>query len=189
MWSFIQGLEEEPFNSFYVYAHYRLSDDKLFYIGKGKNKRAWVKNKRNTYWNNVVNKHGFRVLILAQNLTETEAYELEKQTIELFKAMYCPLTNLTEGGMGGKGYVVSEETRKKMSVARRGKTRPKHVIESMANANSRKFIVVNPNGNVITGFNLTKFCRENNLDVRNIHAVIKGKDKSHKGWTQYKGEQ
>lgn len=189
MLSSIHDLVVEPSNPFYVYAHYRLSDGQLFYIGKGKNKRAWTKNKRNNYWNNVVNKHGFYVSLLAQDLTEEDAYVLEKQVIELFKTMYCPLTNLTAGGVGGKGYVASEETRKKMSIARKGKPRPKHVVDVVANANSREFIIVEPSGNTVKGFNLTKFCRENNLDVRNIHAVIKGKDKSYKGWTQYKGEQ
>ena len=59
----------------YVYGHYRESDGKLFYIGKGIGNRAWDKIRRNRYWFRVVNKHGLIVKIIEDNLTE----ELSRQ--------------------------------------------------------------------------------------------------------------
>lgn len=50
------------------------------------------------------------------------------------------------------------------------------------------FTLVNPNGEIIKGKNLSKFCRENNLSCQNLGQIIKGRHFSHKGWTQYKGE-
>ena len=49
---------------FYTYAHTK-PDKTIFYIGKGKDNRAWDTYNRSTYWKRVVNKHGFNVEILA----------------------------------------------------------------------------------------------------------------------------
>lgn len=84
-------------NNYYVYAHYTLDTNKLFYIGKGKKDRASSKNKRNQYWFKIVNKHGYRIEFLNRNLTEIDAYNLEIKYIEQFQ----PRCNFTKGGTGG----------------------------------------------------------------------------------------
>lgn len=44
--------------------------------------------------------------------------------------------------------------------------------------------IKSPSGKIYKDIiNLRRFCRENNLTATNLHAVIKGKAKSHKGWT------
>lgn len=89
---------------YYVYLHKRKKTDKIFYVGKGsKNKNGdrynSVKN-RNTRWNRIVEKDGgFDVEIYKDNLTEDEAYELEKKLIaDIGLENLC---NITEGGEGG----------------------------------------------------------------------------------------
>ena len=55
-------------NTFCVYAHTK-PDGAIFYIGKGTKRRPKDVRGRNTYWKNVVNKHGLNVIVLADNLT------------------------------------------------------------------------------------------------------------------------
>lgn len=65
-------------NNYYVYYHKRLKDNSIFYVGKGKGKRAYSKSMRNVHWQNIVNKDiGFIVEIIKENLTNKTALELE----------------------------------------------------------------------------------------------------------------
>jgi len=82
----------------YVYGHYKADTGELFYIGKGTGNRAWVLTGRNSYWNNVVNKHGVEIKILYDGLTDEDAYEKEKEVIA--EVGLENLTNITEGGEG-----------------------------------------------------------------------------------------
>lgn len=84
---------------YYVYIHYRLDSNTPFYVGKGKNRRAYDKRGRNSFWKRIVDKHGYRVEIKSQDLTEQEAFNLEINTIEELRKIYT-LANVTEGGEG-----------------------------------------------------------------------------------------
>lgn len=104
----------------YVYGHYKADTDELFYIGKGKDKRAWDKHSRNKHWNAVVKKHGYTVKILVDNLTDEEAYKRETELIA--EAGMNNLVNKTEGGVGLTSDVAKEtmnrpEVKKKVSEA------------------------------------------------------------------------
>ena len=46
----------------------------------------------------------------------------------------------------------------------------------------REFTIQRPDGIIITGKNVTKFCLQNNLNSGNIIMVLNGKYKSYKGW-------
>jgi hypothetical protein len=83
----------------YVYGHYKADTGELFYIGKGKGKRAWRSWGRSTYWKRVANKHGWTVKILEDNLTEEEAYAKEMLLIE-----ETGIDNLVNTRQGGYGY-------------------------------------------------------------------------------------
>jgi len=96
-------------NKFYVYFHKKISDGVIFYVGKGSNRRAFSKSGRNAYWNNVVNKHGYEIEIFKNNLSENDAFELERLAIKTLKEIGVPLTNMTDGGEGSGGYKPSEE--------------------------------------------------------------------------------
>jgi hypothetical protein len=66
----------------YIYAHQSL-DGVPFYIGKGQDGRAWSKD-RDANWQRFVNTHlsgQYKVVILADNLTERQAEELESDWI------------------------------------------------------------------------------------------------------------
>jgi hypothetical protein len=89
----------------YTYAHYRESDNRVFYIGKGVKRRAWActKGSRGQHWLRAKEKHGFRVEILARWATKDEAFEHEKFLISTFRDMGHPLVNKTNGGEGSLG--------------------------------------------------------------------------------------
>lgn len=133
-------------NIFYVYLHRRLSDNKVFYVGKGHANRAWVSSKRNNHWNNVVAKHGYSVEIVFDNLSEEDAFQVEKDTILEMRYFGFPLVNMTDGGEGSwgfkqnpqmvreranrrKGIPLSKEHRDKISCAQKGKPKSRQSVE------------------------------------------------------------
>jgi hypothetical protein len=106
---------------YYTYAHIRNDTNKIFYIGKGKGRRAYITRNRNKLWKNIVAKHGYTVDILAYWSTEAEAFEHEEILIKCFRKMGYNLSNQTDGGEGISGLEHTEETRKKMSLSKKGK--------------------------------------------------------------------
>jgi hypothetical protein len=101
--------------SFYTYIHTKKDTGEVFYVGKGKNDRAFHKYDRSKYWQNTAKKHGYDVSILAQWENEVDAYEHEKLLILCFKDMGVSLVNLTDGGDGVVGYKATDEVKEKMS--------------------------------------------------------------------------
>lgn len=102
--------------NFYVYVHYQADSDIPFYVGKGFGRRAYKKTNRSEFWKNVEKKHGCRVEILHQNLSEEEAFLLEKTTIQMFGRRNVgsgPLVNLTDGGVAHRGLFTAKRPEKK----------------------------------------------------------------------------
>lgn len=96
-------------NKFYVYIYERLTDGTVFYVGKGTGDRAF-KGKRNPHCENVKRKHGYKILILAENLSELESFNLEIFLISHYRNKYGDkLTNRTNGGEGVSGYIQTEQ--------------------------------------------------------------------------------
>ena len=108
-------------NVFYVYLHRRKTDNKVFYVGKGKGKRAYSKASRSQWWNSVADKHEMTVEIVFDNLSEDDAFQIEKDTILEFRYFEHPLVNLTDGGEGMSGYKPYEEQRKRVSEKMQGR--------------------------------------------------------------------
>ena len=105
---------------FYTYAHYK-PEGGLFYIGKGKQRRAYAMDGRNSHWNNIVAKYGRpRVQLLAGWKTEQEAFEHEKVLIACFKDLNYVLANKTDGGEGSVGYRHTAEQKEKNRQAKLG---------------------------------------------------------------------
>lgn len=46
-----------------------------------------------------------------------------------------------------------------------------------------EFTIKSPDGEIITAINITQFAIQHNLQAANLHRVINGTLKSHKGWT------
>jgi len=104
---------------FYTYAHVK-PDGEIFYIGKGKERRAWDKRNRNPYWHNIVNKYGYEVKILADSIDEELALLCEIEAIDIYNRRGFKLCNITIGGDGFCGGKHTEEAKKKMSLQRKG---------------------------------------------------------------------
>jgi len=108
-------------NTYYVYQYLRSKDSDQgksgtpYYVGKGKSKRAWVK-KRTV----PMPTDESMIVLVAENLTESEAFELEKSLISqwgrLDNGTGC-LRNLTDGGEGCSGRKLSAESISKRSEA------------------------------------------------------------------------
>lgn len=116
--------------SYYVYLHRKSSNNEVFYVGKGKGRRAWDTWGRNSHWQNTVSKHGFFVEIVAVDLQEWYAFELETELIDYYGREdlgYGKLVNKVAGG-SGVGYfpgTASLEERRKQSERMSGLGNPK----------------------------------------------------------------
>jgi hypothetical protein len=102
-----------------VYQHIRKDTNQIFYIGIGKTiARSNSKKNRNKYWNHIVDKVGYIIEILHNNITWDEACNYEKQYILKYGRKDLntgSLVNLTNGGDGVFGLIMSEERKKQLS--------------------------------------------------------------------------
>lgn len=110
----------------YLYKHIRNDNNTVFYIGIGRyKKRAYSTKGRNTHWNNIANKYGYYVDIIEENISWEMACEKEKYWIKLYgreDLKEGTLVNMTDGGDGQIGRVVTDETKLKISLANIHKT-------------------------------------------------------------------
>jgi hypothetical protein len=108
---------------FYVYVHLRSDSGEVFYVGKGKGRRAEATHNRNPWWKNVVSKSGgFKTEKIAWYDEESKAFEHERCAIACFRAAGIPLANLSDGGEGPSGWKrppFSVEHRARISSSRR----------------------------------------------------------------------
>lgn len=121
---------------YYVYSYLR-EDYSPYYIGKGSGKRAYTKGPKEV--KPPIDKS--RVKIIRDNLTEKEAFLLEKLYILMFGRIDLNngiLRNKSDGGDGASGAVRSEETREKLRQANLGKKRPQWVYDKIAASNRGK---------------------------------------------------
>jgi hypothetical protein len=108
---------------FYTYAHTK-PDGTIFYIGKGKAKRAWSKTGRNEHWERIIAKYkNYGVEILANWSTEKEALDHEVLLISCFRDMGHILCNMTNGGEGFAGLKRTKNHNKKIGLSKLGKKR------------------------------------------------------------------
>lgn len=111
------------YKDYYVYIHRRKTTGEVFYVGKGKNQRAFDKHSRKLLWHRIVKKHGLIVEIIADGLQEWYALELERELIAYygrFDLGLGSLVNFTDGGESNSGRIVSEKTRQTLSEQRSG---------------------------------------------------------------------
>ena len=96
-----------------------------------------------------------------------------------------------------KKRVLSEETRRKISLSNMGKKSPKGMLgkklteeqkqkvrEKKVARDNKIWNIKDPEGKIHTTNNLKYFCNLNNLTDSAIHHVISGKRNHHKGWTR-----
>lgn len=129
-------------DDYYVYEHIRLDTNTCFYVGKGHGNRCNTVS-RNEHHDRIVNKVGMKVRIVKSNLSEDEAYQLERKLIchYVFDLGYGidiigynnsnkngHLTNHTFGGDGSYGMVHSREWCQQHSLDVRGENNPMYGI-------------------------------------------------------------
>lgn len=135
-----------------VYKHIRLDTNRTFYIGIGNINRAFAKESRTKYWHNIVNKHGYNVEILYSDLSWEQAKELEIFLIKQYGRKDLnkgELINMTDGGDGRVNIIVSEETRRKQSLAFSGRKQSKEWIDKKRRSNKQvKKVIDISNGNI-----------------------------------------
>ena len=70
---------------------------------------------------------------------------------------------------------------------RKSNSKPKsqETKDKLAKYFARTHYLINPKGDKIIIVNLTKYCRENNLNQGNMCAVSRGDYKNYKGWTKW----
>ena len=103
-------------NIYYTYAYLR-KDRTPYYIGRGKGKRAF--DKRHIGYPPTKD----RIIFLKTGLTFSESIQHEIYMISVFGRKNNGtgiLRNLTDGGEGVKGLKHSKETKRKISLAKRG---------------------------------------------------------------------
>ena len=126
-------------NIFYVYqlcsSEY---SDLPFYVGKGKDDRMYIheqvairsikpncRNKYLRYKILKIKRNGYQIVYrkIANNLSEQDAFTIEKDMIAFNRRLGFKLCNYTDGGEGSSGYHTTRslETRKKLSISHIGK--------------------------------------------------------------------
>jgi hypothetical protein len=141
--------------NYYVYKHIIKNTNRVFYIGKGHGNRAWDKNGRSAYWNNITKNQEYVVEIVKNNLTEQDSYSMEKELIALYGKVQdkgC-LVNMTdgEGRLGFSwnnersgcnnpmfGKKQTQETKDKIADTKIGKPRSQQVKDALRLANLNK---------------------------------------------------
>lgn len=103
--------------------------------------------------------------------------------------------NMTEGGEATMGWSPSEETRKRISEANKGREawnkgkpspwtskRNKETAGIPQQKLKKSYIITDPDGNEFHVLGLTNFCKQHNLNAGNMCSVAKGKLNHYKKW-------
>lgn len=126
-------------NKYYVYVHKYASGPKsgqVFYVGKGAYKdRCKSKSGRNLYWNRIVSKYGYTHSVVIRFSEEICAFSFERALIKLYGREN--LCNLTDGGEGTSGRIVSESQRLKCSNSNKGKKPSQKTMRLAVKKNSK----------------------------------------------------
>ena len=156
-------------NIYYIYSYLR-ENHSPYYIGKGKEGRAFTKGYKEVR----PPQDKSKVKILKANLTEEEAFALEKLYILMFGRMDLGtgiLRNKSDGGDGASGAVRSEETKEKIRQANLGKQRPQWVYDKIAASNRGKKVSAETRAK-ISAIHKGKICTEEHK--RKVSEAKKG---------------
>ncbi len=133
------------------------------------------------------------IMILKDNLTEAQAYELEVETIAKYgrKCDGGILENKCLGGPGARGFK-HDPNRPSPMKGRKHTDEAKAKMAEKRKGNSNRatvtYILTDPDGNQMVVKNLANFCRERELNRKALTNVLCGRSKTHNGWTITRAE-
>ena len=122
---------------YYVYAYLR-EDGTPYYIGKGKERRAWEQHRSNGKGVHTPSDYK-RIVLLYEDLDEAKAFNLETELISKHGRQDLGtgiLKNMTNGGEGSAG--TSPETNWKKGSSKRGKTTSSKTRQKISKANKNR---------------------------------------------------
>lgn len=134
--------------NYYVYVHRKADTGEVFYVGKGFGRRAFRKSSRSVFWNKIVEKHGYTIEFIQTGIQEWYAFELEAELIAYYGRRDIDeegtLCNLSDGGEGNSGMIRTEQFKKNLSNARKGKAPSPNTIAGRSKPIVRSDGVVYP---------------------------------------------
>lgn len=168
--------------SYYVYAYLR-EDGSPYYIGKGKKDRAYSKTHRIAV---PTNKN--KIVFLETNLNEIGSLAIERFYIRWYGRKDLGtgiLRNMSDGGEGNTNSIRTEEWRRNISKALKGrKITDLTTLTRLSTSKEKYFYTIkSPNGEIINTTNLNTFCKVHGLHQGAMAAVSRGERTHHKGFT------
>lgn len=169
-----------------------------------------TKSRKKSILHKAISKYGrenFKIEIIEKTDSVENMFILENKYIIKHDSFYLNGKgyNMTLGGDGRIGSVVTEETKKLLSSkglefnkSERGielrnlmanKIRGRKVSEKEREnkrnvvPNKTSFTIMSPTKEIIHTTNLSQFCKLNNLSRGALREVLRGRQKSHRGWT------
>lgn len=135
-----------PERIYFVYCHTNKSNNKKYFgITKQRPKDRWDSGhgyRSNRYFWSAIKKYGwdnFEHEIVAENLTEQEAKDMEIQLISDHNTTNREIGyNITLGGESGNGIILSQEARQKISIANKGHPTSKETRDKISKAHKGK---------------------------------------------------
>ncbi len=160
---------------YYVYVHRKKTTGEVFYVGKGRGRRAWQWSDRSSYWKRVAEKYGYTVEIYLSNIQEWYAFEVEKNLIAYYgreDSDEGTLVNHTDGGEGLSGYIYSEERLQLIREQRKGELHPNYKSELLYFYNLDTGTIVSD----------TRYGFLKSFPGVSVRALVSGSQRSSKRW-------
>ena len=116
------------------------------------------------------------------SMTEEQRHEISQKRVQLTQESWADpeIRQKRLDGLRTNSWKVSEAQKK---LAQDPEHRAKLIAQGQKCA--KTYQMLNPEGQLVEIHNMTKFCRENELTKQQMIAVAKGRELSHKGWTNY----
>lgn len=177
---------------YYIYTIFNKANGKI-YVGKTSNPNArWRKHiyasenkhgEKQFYFHRALKKYGinsftFSILQIFNN--EKDSFDAERYWIKYFKSNINTFGyNLTEGGEGSSGNIMSEEAKKKISLAHIGMTHSANTIIKMSGENNHhsrlKLSDVLEIRKICNDYSFIELSKKYNVSPRNISCIVYNK--------------